>query len=138
VKKMSKWTQALAAIFAVAILHGSFCGTICSAGFCGQISQPTAGHECQPSGSNHSHHSGAPGQQNQECSSHAHPEALALKPVPAPNVHLRASGHDQTAAIKAVLYVSRMTRPDGIAGLDHGPRRPPGMPLFQQNSLLRI
>lgn len=126
----------MAALFAVAMLYGSTCTTLCAAGSCPLLGQSAGADQCHESPLHpcHSRH-GMP--EHSDCSTHGHP-----------NVFINAQGpFQQQLTCVGCLSVNSAAAPvsgpvlgtrTNLWGADLAP--PPILknPLYQQFSVLRI
>jgi hypothetical protein len=127
----SKIAKITAVLFALAMFYGSICSATCLAGVCPNLEYHSNSHDCgQPS--HHSH-----GQDDPNCTQHAHPPDFALK------VSGIAPHHNQDAtllhATAEIAFWNELSRPQDIRQETH--RRPPGIAtntLHEQASVLRI
>jgi hypothetical protein len=124
--------------FAVAMVYGSVCSSLCAAGVCPNLEHYSEGHDCDQPSHHHSHGSHDDGQHDPDCKQHAHPPGFAL----------RASGiapfqDNNTTLLDVAAVLASVT--DSLAVtqdiLQQSHRRPPDISkdsLNQQASVLRI
>lgn len=125
-------------LFAVAMVYGSLCSSLCAAGVCPNLEHYSEGHDCDQPSHHHSHGSHNDSQHDPDCKQHAHPPSFAL----------RASGiapfqDHSTTLLHPAAVLESVTDSLAITQdiLQQSHRRPPDISknsLHQQTSVLRI
>lgn len=133
---MASWTRTIAAIFTMAMFYASACTATCALGVCPNQTQQTSSHDCESSTAHHSHHSSIPGKP--DCSKHGHPSTMFVKSPGVAKTDLAVLAHVSAGVLFASprnLSVANLTASDGS---DLAPPLIPGVPIYQQISVLRI
>jgi hypothetical protein len=125
-------------MFALAMLYGSVCSSLCATGVCPNLEHNSEGHDCDQPSHHHSHGSHNDGQEDHDCKQHAHPPGFALRASGiAPFQDTSATLLDAAAVLASVTDSLAITQ--DILQQSH--RRPPDISkdsLHQQASVLRI
>lgn len=134
----ANWARLVAAIFTMAVFYASLCSTTCAIGFCPNQVQHAANHDCERTPSHHSGQSKHQTPDNPNCSEHQHP---GLYVAMSPDLQFQLSVVDYLGASAAALFPVRglleIFAAHPVAS-EHAPPIVSSVPLYDQNSVLRI
>ena len=137
-RTQANWARIVVVIFTLAVFYASVCSTSCAAGFCPNQQEQSSSHDCEQSTQHHSHHSGNQSPEKPDCAKHLHPSLFLVKAGDLQQSKLTItgdlSGSDLVTSPDASLALTM-----SVANtVDLAPPIRPGIPLYEQISVLRI